>query len=288
MLFRSPLVEQTVSAAIDRKVVITGSVELLPTLSPRLEVQGLRIDNPENWGKSDFVAVKLLRVQLGLMDLLQKKISINEITAEGVSVYLESRKNDINNWSFTSSVEESSTREKNTGAIVFKAVDEVSLKRIEVIYTDRVLDKTIRFRLEEPAGEAPVGKPLIFHGKGKLQEQSYSCDLDAGALNSFRPKQQAWPLTLSGTIADTPFSAKGDVGYKDNEQQLSLKVSVGAVDVGEVLDWFNIAENIKASTEELSLSLQLRGESLHELLGQSSFDFTLKGGTLDQIGRAHV
>ncbi len=48
-----------------------------------------------------------------------------------------------------------------------------------------------------------------------------------------------------------------------------------------MLDWFNIAENVRASTEELSLSLQLSGESLHELLGQSSFDFTLKGGNLD-------
>jgi len=276
-----PLVEQTVSAAIDRKVAITGSVKLLPTLSPRLEVQGLRIDNPENWGTSDFVAVKVLRMQVGLMDLLQKKISIHEITAEGVSVYLESRKNDINNWSFTSSVEESSTREKKTGAMVFMAVDEVSLKRIEVIYKDRVLDKTIRFHLEELAGEAAVGRPLVFSGKGKLQEQSYSFDFDAGALNSFRPEQQPWPLALSGTIAGTPFSAKGDVGYKDTEKQLSLEVSVGTVDVGGVLDWFNIAENVRASTEELSLSLQLSGESLHELLGQSSFDFTLKGGNLD-------
>ncbi len=283
-----PMVEETASAVLKRKVVITGSVELLPTLNPRLEVQGVRIDNPENWGSSDFVAVKLLRLQLGLIDLFQKKISIDEITAEGLSVYLESRKDDINNWSFTAPdekkappAEEPATEEKNTGAMVFKAVDKVSLESIEVVYKDVVLDKTISFQLEELAGKAPVGKSLVFHGKGKLQEQSYSFDLEAGALNSFHPKQQAWPFALSGTIAGTPFSAKGDVGYKDNEQQVSLDVSVGAVDVGGLLDWFNIVENIKASTEELSLTLQLKGESLHELLSQSEFNFMLKGGVLD-------
>jgi len=283
-----PMVEKTVSAALKRKVVIEGTVELLPTLRPRLEVQGVRIDNPKSWGNSDFVAVELLRMQLGLVDLFRKKISIDEITAEGLNVYLESRKDDINNWSFSSSADEknlflkeSDTEEQSQGTLAFEAVDQVSLKNIEVVYRDLVLDKTIRFHLDELTGTAPAGKPLVFHGKGNLQERSYSFELDTGALNSFQPKKQAWPLTISGAIAGTLYSAQGDVGYKDKEQQLSLKVSVGAVDVGGLLGWLNIAGNIKASTEELSLNLQLRGESLHELLNQSAIDFNLKGGVLD-------
>jgi len=283
-----PVVEKAVTAALDRQVAITGSVELLPTLSPRLEIQGLRIENPENWGKTDFVAVKLVRMQLGLMDLLRKKIQIDEITAEGVSVYLESRKDAINNWSFTAvdektatSAAESYAEEETTGAMAFQAVDTISLKSITVLYRDGVLDKTVSFQLDELTGKAPTGKSLVFHAKGNLQEQSYSFDLDAGALNTFRPKQQAWPLSLSGNIAGTPFSAKGDVGYKNNEQQLSLDVSVGAVDVGGLLSWLNVAKNVKASTEELSLALQLRGKSLHELLSQSEFAFRLTGGILD-------
>jgi len=283
-----PVVEKAVTAALDRQVAITGSVELLPTLSPRLEIQGLRIENPENWGKTDFVSVKLVRMQLGLMELLRKKIQIDEITAEGVSVYLESRKDAINNWSFTAvdektatSAAESHTEEENTRAMEFQAVDTISLKSITVLYRDVVLDKTVSFQLDELTGKAPAGKSLVFHAKGNLQEQSYSFDLDAGALNAFMPKQQAWPLSLSGNIAGTPFSAKGDVGYKNNEQQLSLDVSVGAVDVGGLLSWLNVAKNVKASTEELSLALQLRGKSLHELLSQSEFAFRLTGGMLD-------
>ncbi len=283
-----PMVEKAASAALERKVEITGSVELLPTLSPRLEVDGVRIDNPEGWGSPDFVAFKLVRIQLELLDLLRKKISIDEITAEGVSVYLESRKDNINNWSFstpdkkkTTPEDVSSPEEKHTGGIVFNAVDKVSLKTIEVTYKDVVLDKTISFQLDELIGEAPAGKSLVFHAQGSLQEKSYSFDLDAGALDAFRPKQQAWPLDLVGDIAGTPFSAKGDFGNKNNEQQLSLDMSMGAVDVGGLLSWLNVADNIKASTEKLTLILQLKGDSLHKLLKQSEFNFHLKGGVLD-------
>ncbi len=97
-----PMVEKVASAALDRQVKITGSVDLLPTLSPSLEVQGVRIENPQDWGNTDFVDLKLVRLQLGLLDLLQKKISIDEITMEEVSINLESRENDLNNWSFSS------------------------------------------------------------------------------------------------------------------------------------------------------------------------------------------
>ncbi|MEA3469195.1 MAG: AsmA family protein [Thermodesulfobacteriota bacterium] len=283
-----PMVEKAASAALERKVEITGSVELLPTLSSRLEVHDVRIDNPEGWGSPDFVAVKLVRIQLELIDLLRKKISMDEITAEGVSIYLESRKNGINNWSFsspderkTTSEDVSSPEEKSSGGIAFKAVDKVSLKTIEVTYKDVVLGKTVSFQLDELTGEAPAGKSLVFHARGSLQEKSYSFDLDAGALDTFRPKQQAWPLDLTGDIAGTPFSAKGDFGNKNNEQQLSLDMSMGAVDVGKLLSWLNVADNIKASTEELTLTLQLKGDSLHELLKQSEFNFHLKGGILD-------
>ncbi len=283
-----PVVEKAATATLKRNVQISGPVEFLPTLSPRLEIQGLRIDNPINWGDRNFVSVKLVRMQLGLMDLLREKIQIDEITAEGVSVYLESRKDDINNWSFSaedeksaSTVAESYVEENDSGAMEFKGVDSISLKNITVLYKDVVLDKTIHFQLDELTGKAATGKPLVLHAKGNLQEQSYSFDLAAGALDTFRPKQQAWPFTLSGNIAGAPFSAKGDVGYKNNEQQLSLDVSVGAVDVGGLLSWLNVAKNVKASTNELSLALTLRGESLHELLSQSEFAFHLKGGLWD-------
>ncbi len=284
-----PIVEKGASAALDRQVTITGSVELLPTLNPRLEVQGVRIDNPEGWGNPDFVGLQLVRIQLGLIDLLKKEIKVDEITAEGVSIKLESRKDDLNNWSFAPSdakeepketaAKDSPPEETDSGAIHFKAIDKLSLNDIAVSYRDAVLGKSITFQLDALSGEAKKGKPVRLQAKGSLQKQIYSFDLDAGALDTLRPQEQSWPLALSGKIAGTPFSAKGNFGKKDKEQQLSLDVSIGTVDIGALLSWLKVADDIKASTEELGLNLHLRGDSLHELVSQSEFNFALKGGS---------
>jgi uncharacterized protein involved in outer membrane biogenesis len=127
----------------------------------------------------------------------------------------------------------------------------------------------------------PAGDPVAFHAEGNLQGQRYSFDLDAGAIDSFHPRVKEWPMNLSGTIAGTPFSAKGDIGVKNDTGQLSLDVAIGAVDIGGLLSWLNVVEDIKASSENLILNVQLKGRSLHELLDQSAFTFTLKGGTID-------
>jgi len=283
-----PMVEKGATAALGRKIKITGSVDLLPTLNPSLEVQGVRIENPQDWGNSDFIDLELVRLQLDLLDLLQKKISIDDITMEGVSINLESRKNDQNNWSFTSTGDKKETKkiaatdspppENSSKAIHFKAIDKLSLKDITVRYEDTVLGKTLSFQLDELSGEAAAGKPVTLHAKGNLQKQSYSFDLTAGALNSFRPQEQVWPLDLSGEIAGTVFSASGDFGQKNQEQQLSLDVSIGAVDIGALLSWLKMADGISASTEEFGMSLHLRGESLNEIVSQSDFTINLKGG----------
>ncbi len=285
-----PMVEQTASMALDREIKIGGSVELLPTLTPSLEIHDVRINNPERWGNPDFVEVQLTRVQLSLLDLLKKEINIPEITAEGVRIHLESRKNDVNNWSFTpvndkekkESVEpEPSTKDQKDNALVFEAVDKLSLKDIEITYTDTVLKKNITFHLDELSGKAPAEEETILHVAGSLQGKQYAFDLQAGALNTFRPQEEAWPLEMSGTIAGTPFSAAGTLDNTNNKKRLNLDLSVGAVDIGGLFSWLQLAKDLHASTEKLELQLRLQGDNLNELLRQSAFTFKLDGGHLD-------
>jgi uncharacterized protein involved in outer membrane biogenesis len=285
-----PMVEKSASAALEREIKISGSIELLPTLTPSLEVRGVRISNPEGWGKPDFGNVQLARVQLDLPDLLSKQINIIEITAEGVRIDLESRENELNNWSFTQGAkntneivesEEIISKMQERTVLSFKAVDRLYLKDIEIFYADTVLQKKINFHLEELSGKAPVGKDTTLHIEGRLENKRFSCDLNAGGLSTFHPYVAAWPFELSGTISDTSFSASGNIDKTNKEGSLSLNVIVGAVDIGELLSSLQVADNINASTEKLDLQLRLEGDSLDELLRQSAFTFILEGGTLD-------
>ena len=173
-----PMVEKSASAALEREIKISGSIELLPTLAPSLEVRGIHINNPEGWGKPDFVDVQLARVQLDLPDLLSKQINIIEITAEGVRIDLESRENELNNWSFTQGAkntneivesEEIISKMQERTVLSFKAVDRLYLKDVEIFYTDTVLQKKINFHLEELSGMAPVGKDTTLHIEGSLE-----------------------------------------------------------------------------------------------------------------------
>lgn len=293
-----PMVEKSVSKALDRQLVINGPVELVPGIAPRLEVQGLRIDNQCDWGSEDFITARLLRVQLDLLDLFHKKIRVDEVTVEGLTAHMESRAGGVNNWSFGTDIQDQKTAQfhppapdqelteesEAASSLVFTGVDRIFLKEITVHYRDTVLNKDTDFKLDELTGKAAAGEAVAFHGRGSVHGKEYEFDLKTESWDSLRSTDHAWPLSLLGEIAGAPFSATGSLETEGSEKQLNLKIAVGAVDIGGVLSWMGIVHDLKASTEDLALDVQLKGESLHELLEKSALRFDLKGGLLDLSG----
>jgi len=286
-----PAVETAVSTALDRKASITGSVSLKPTLRPTLEIEGVQIDNPEGWTDSAFVAIDLARVQIGVVPLLKKQIDVGEITCENVTLNLESNKEGRNNWDFGSpeDKEPEPEGEKTTGPskIGLQALDKLSLEQIKVRYRDQSLDKEIVFQLDELGGTAKQGQPLKLSGKGSFQEKEYSFTIDGGSLEEFHLRQQLYPLSIAGKVAGSPFTAKGTLGREDNEPKLDLDVTLSKVDIGGLLGWLKVTEDIDAQTDEMALHLKLRGDSLHKLVTRSEIIFTVEGGlwTLHGAGK---
>jgi len=286
-----PAVETALSTALHRKVQITGSVRLKPTLNPTLEIRDVQIDNPEGWTDPVFMAVELARVQIGIPALFSKQIDIGEITAEQVTLNLESNTKGKNNWQFGSSrkpaTEPEDEPEDESGTLGIQALDKLSLHQIKLKYRDSSLDKELTYALDELNGTAQRGEPLQWHGKGSFQEKEFNFTIESGALDEFHPRKQLYPLSITGTIADSPFTAKGELGRDRNEPRLVLDLTLTAVDIGALLSWLQIAEGIDAETDELALHLNLRGDSLRQLVTESNMLFTLKGGiyTLHGAGR---
>lgn len=286
-----PVVETAVSTALDRKARITGSISLKPTLRPTLEIGGVQIDNPEGWADSVFVAIDLARVQIGVVPLLKKQIDVGEITCENVTLNLESNKEGINNWNFGSSenIEPEPEARKTTGPskIGLQALDKLSLQQIKVRYHDHSLDKKITFELDELDGTAKQGQPLKLTGKGSFQEKKYSFTIDGGALDELRLRRQLYPLSITGKVVDSPFTAKGTLGKENEEPKLDLDVTLSKVDIGGLLGWLKVTEDIDAETDEMALHLKLRGDSLHELVTRSNMTFSVEGGrwTLHGAGK---
>ncbi len=278
-----PAVEAAVSTALDRKVRITGSVSLQPTLRPTLEIHGVQIDNPPGWTDEIFASMDLARVQVGIPALLRKQIDVGEITAEKVTLNLETNKQGKSNWQFDLTADTAPEPEQQIvtepGGIGLQALDKLSLQQINVRYRDNNLDKVLTFTLEELSGTAQQGQPLKLTGKGNFQKKIYNFNLEGGALDEFHPRQQLYPLSITGTIAGSPFTAKGTFGRDKKEPRLDLDATLADVDIGALLAWLRMAEGVEAETDAFALQLRLRGNSLHELVTQSNLIFSLKGGS---------
>ena len=282
-----PVVETAMSTALNRKARITGSITLKPTLRPSLEIHGVQVDNPEEWTASVFAAVELARVQIGLPALLKRQIDVGDITCEKVTLNLETNKKGINNWQFSGEKDKApevvpdpkNAHAKNAGGFGIQALDNLSLKQIEVSYRDNSLDQVLTFGLDKLSGTAAQGEPLQWRGTGHFQEKEYSFTIKSGALNEFHPRLQLYPLSITGKIAGSPFTAQGKIGRDNNAPKLDLDLTLAKVDIGALLSWLQVAEGIQAETDELALHLNLRGDSLRQLVTESNMIFTLKGGT---------
>ncbi len=288
-----PAVETAVSTALDRKTRITGSVSLTPTLRPTLEIEGVQIDNPEGWTDPIFVAIELARVQIGISALLKKQIDVGEITCEKVTLNLESNKDGDNNWTFGKSTDlapepkpevEKASEPSNVG---LQALDKLSLEQITMHYRDQNLGKEIIFELDELKGTAKQGKPLKLSGKGSYQKKEYSFTIDGGSLDELHLLKQLYPLSITGKIAGSPFTAAGTFGKENDEPKLDLDLALSKVDIGALLAWLKVTEDIDAQTNEVALHLKLRGNSLHGLVTRSEMIFTVVGGhwTLHGVGK---
>ncbi len=291
--FLRSTIEKGAAEALGRPVKIEGSIELVPTLRPTVTVSGVAINNPPDWPERTFVSVALARTQIDIPDLLAREVTIGEITAQGVALHLTSDAKGRNNWAITSTNASQQPEEKGADTkkapttadaspeerrIRFTAIDRLSLTSIAVYYRDAVINKTVEFKIDEFSGSAKAGEPVRFVLDGNLQGHEYSFRIDGGSLESLRDRGSAWPLKFTGQVVGTPVEATGELDRQADEPRLHLGFSLGKVDIGAMLAWLKVADELEASTDRFSLTATLRGDSLNELVDQSEMAITLEGG----------
>jgi hypothetical protein len=155
------------------------------------------------------------------------------------------------------------------------------LRRIAVHYRDAVLEKDVDFRIDHFSGTATEEAPVQFAVRGSLQGHAYRFTADGGTLAELYDKQSSWPLKWTGEAAGTPMEATGFVDRGGQEPVLHLGFSLGQVDIGALLAWLGLFEDVKASTNRFSMEARLVGDSLHELVTRSELDMSLEGGRWD-------
>lgn len=271
-------VETSAGAALGRDVSIHGSVRLELTGWPSIEVQDVAIANVPGASASLFFRAGLARLQIGVMPLLRGDLQIGEITAERVALNLENDAEGRANWIFGDAAGKEASAEPGEQLINFGGLHELSMQQVALTYHDAALGKTVGFSIDSLYGEAPPGKPMQMKVAGTLQEQAYQLQLSGGPVDDLLDRSERWTFTLAGKAFNRQIDVSGSRIIKDNEPELGLELTVQDADIGAILQRLGLVEGLEMTTGVTAIDVLLRGNTLNELVLQSSMVFAVSEG----------
>jgi len=215
---RQPI-EAAASKALGRPVEIEGALEAVPAFYPTVEVRGVRIANPAGWD-GDLLRIDRALLQIGVLPLLWRRATVDEIRIEGGTLRLERRDDGRENWRLgevaqpggapetlqaepDESEEPSAARPvRRIGWIRELELTALELHELRVETSDATTGQQLAFVLTEGVGTAATDAPIELRMRGALAEYPFSIDLESGPLRGLvTPAREPWPLSLDIEIA---------------------------------------------------------------------------------------
>lgn len=210
-------IEHIASSELNRKVSIEGNVNIHYGLWPSITVNKLNISNPKGWEtESDFIDVGSLKLHIGIIPLLNKKIVIHEIALTNVNINLERVSTGKDNWNivaanYASKVKEEEEDDDNWTDIL-KSLD-VNLFRIEnlnVVYTDNNSKTSYSFDHINIKGSASLDSPVTLSLDGDYKSENFNININAAPLNKLTHKSN-WPVNLNAAYIGSRLNIDGEI-----------------------------------------------------------------------------
>ena len=282
-------VASIVAEAIDRTVVIEGDVALKVSLFPSLEIHGFRISNLPGWEPAEFARVNLVKGAVAVLPLLEGKIQVDQIRAEGARLYLAVRADGVNNWKFRSSKAKVKPAEKKPkpGAavetdkgvsIVFEELRNLTLSDLAVTYHDGGLERSYTLSLNELTGSAVGGQPMIFKIKGRLLDKHFAFDLHGQPLKQLLTPSGPWSLDIEGRLGESPIAMHVARSLLASKIQRTLDITAQQVALGGFMRQLDIADDMEIAADRFAMQIVLRGHNLKDVLEASDFKAEIDNG----------
>ncbi len=287
-------VESAASLALGRSVKIEDKIVISTSLQPIFSLEGLRISNPKNFEKGDFLRMKIAKFQVRLLPLLQGKLKIAKFSVKGLAVMLVENKAGGVNWSSqrpkTSKSEpppqpQPSSKERKLELTSDSLVlTRLVLEDIAVDYRRPGLAEPVQFKIDECTGTMLPGKPFNLAMKGKLLQEPYHTTVEIGSLKELVEKSRSW-MEIKTEIAKTRFDFAGSVDLARALRRLQINAAV----TGEHLDSLNGLLDLdlpplKAYNAAAQLSLQRDRLALSNLILQVGKSKLTGNMTADRSG----
>jgi uncharacterized protein involved in outer membrane biogenesis len=213
-LYRAQI-EQHVSTAFGREVVLEGPLSLEPSLTPRFVVNGLKIANPE-WASRPFLAtVDKFDIRVSLLPLLSGDLEIVSLEFHSVDLLLEEAPGGATNFTFG--------RSREPAAL--PAIERMSLYDANIAYVAPE-GPVRRLHMEQVTARKVPGQPVELKAHTTVNAVPVTISL-RGEPPGDRHPHGPWQITLLGEAGDLSLRIEGSVAdptdWGHGEYRLDLK-----------------------------------------------------------------
>lgn len=273
-------IDRELTQLFGREITIEEGLSLVTGTRPSLEVRGLVIDNPSDWATGGtFARLDRFQTTLGLRELFEQEIAIDDILVEGLRLKLERSSEGTGNWEdLATSLVPSETGDSDSGAdtgfnLSSTGFEHIQIEDIHVLTVRRDQGPTAPQRplfLEKLEGSAPAGGSIAFHVEGILKGLPFECDCEGGPLDTLVNREEPWPAIFRGKLGQTRFEIQGERFTEGFKTPGVLRFDV---EIPEVEELFPLTGDLPPIG-----SLQLQGVA--ERSARNLFDLPTLSGTL--------
>jgi uncharacterized protein involved in outer membrane biogenesis len=201
------------SSAIGRAFAINGDIKVTwDSLSPRIHLEGITLDNPD-WTKDrHMVDIKVLDFRINLRELLIGRIVLPELTLDEPKIDLEKPDKNRKNWDLTSAspggaVVNTTVPKKRTQVPV---IGELVVNDGTIKYEDVPSKLSVTTQITTATGTGgDTRREIHVQSKGAVEGQPFTMNMVGGSLLTLRDPSTKYPIDFELRAGPTVFRAKG-------------------------------------------------------------------------------
>jgi uncharacterized protein involved in outer membrane biogenesis len=224
------------SRASGREVAIDGDIAVRLSLTPRIRIDGLRLDNPPWAADPRLARIGSLQLSIKLLELLRGRMVLPEVVLDQPKVSLEKGEDGRNTWSLgenPGSVAVAKTavpsRREN-----FPIIGNLAIRNGTIRYLDRTAGIDIASQVSTAVATAAGGQQVTLHGQGRFQDQRFTLDMTAGSLLQLRQGGSPYPITVDAAIGDTKGHIQGTLARPLDLEGLDLSLRLSGRNLADL------------------------------------------------------
>jgi uncharacterized protein involved in outer membrane biogenesis len=265
-------IAKIVKEATGRELQFDGAFKVQISLSPSINVDGVRLRNLD-WGTRDeMLLVEHAEAQLKLLPLIFGRIELNRIEIIGLDLLLETNKDGEVNWEFAPpdadvllAAEPEGTAESEQEAMLTSAIlEKAVIKNASIIYTDGVTGDSHHFRINEFTAQMDsIDAPLVIELEALYQDETVSLEGKVSGVNGIL-KGEPLGLEVAALALGSSLEVEGTVGKPLESDGILINVKAEGDSLGRLTEFagapvaelgaYTLAANISGSAESLAIS----------------------------------